>query len=110
MILMRFVLVGNGLCSFHCSIIILFLQSSLNEVTGALVDRTVMGAPPLTKYQFERVGYFCVDLDTQGDKVSYVCVRWGRGGGGFNLILYTIQKLNLRYQEMKPWLHFMWPH
>ena len=43
-------------------------QNSL-EVCEALVERSVSGAPPLTKYQFERVGYFCVDFDTTKDKV-----------------------------------------
>lgn len=34
-----------------------------------MVDRSVLGAPPLTKYQFERVGYFCVDFDSNKEKV-----------------------------------------
>lgn len=48
---------------------ILSLQNSLDEVGNALVDRSVLGAKPLTKYQFERVGYFCVDFDTTEEKV-----------------------------------------
>lgn len=31
-----------------------------------------MGATPLTKYQFERVGYFCVDYDSTAEKVKMV--------------------------------------
>jgi glutaminyl-tRNA synthetase len=38
-------------------------------VEDALVDQTVSGATPLTKFQFERCGYFCVDYDTTPDKV-----------------------------------------
>ena len=33
------------------------------------MDRTVSGAVPLTKFQFERLGYFCVDFDSTADKV-----------------------------------------
>ena len=41
-----------------------------------MVDRTLegAGAAPLTRYQFERLGYFCVDPDTTKDKVVCVCV------------------------------------
>jgi len=34
-----------------------------------LVDRTVENATPLTKFQFERQGYFCVDFDSRKDEV-----------------------------------------
>ncbi len=45
-------------------------QNSLEVLDGALVERSVSGAPALTKYQFERVGYFCVDIDSTKDTVS----------------------------------------
>ena len=45
------------------------MQNSLQVVENALVDKTVCGAIPLTTFQFERVGYFCVDLDSTADKV-----------------------------------------
>ena len=45
---------------------------SMKELTGAMVEGSVSGASPLTKYQFERVGYFCVDFDSTNGKVS-VC-------------------------------------
>lgn len=44
---------------------------SLKEVT-ALVEQSVAGAAPLTKYQFERVGYFCVDFDSTKEKVTTI--------------------------------------
>lgn len=44
--------------------------NSLQEVTNALVEQSVRGSTPLTKYQFERVGYFCVDYDSKDDKVK----------------------------------------
>ena len=34
-----------------------------------MVDKTAEGAAPLTKFQFERQGYFCVDFDSTKDKV-----------------------------------------
>ena len=35
-----------------------------------MVDRSVANAPPLSRFQFERVGYFCVDYDSTEGKVS----------------------------------------
>ena len=46
-------------------------QNSLTVVDDALVDQTVSGASPLTRYQFERCGFFCVDYDTTSDKVVF---------------------------------------
>lgn len=39
--------------------------------TAAIVDCTVLGAEPLSRYQFERIGYFCVDFDSKPDKVRF---------------------------------------
>ena len=36
----------------------------------ALVDVTVKGAPHLSRFQFERVGYFCIDFDSTEEKVG----------------------------------------
>ena len=43
---------------------------SMREISGAMLERSVSGSPPLTRYQFERVGYFCVDFDSSKGKVS----------------------------------------
>lgn len=52
------------------------MQDSLQVIENALVDKTVCGATPLTTFQFERVGYFCVDLDSTTDKVCcYVHIK-----------------------------------
>lgn len=45
----------------------------MNVIEDALVDRTVETAPPLTRFQFERQGYFCVDFDSSKEKV----LNWG---------------------------------
>jgi glutaminyl-tRNA synthetase len=37
---------------------------SLEVLTGAKVEPSVADAAPGTRYQFERLGYFCVDLDS----------------------------------------------
>ena len=50
------------------------IQDSLRVIPDALVDVAVRGAEPLTKYQFERVGYFCVDFDSKDDKVCCMSV------------------------------------
>jgi len=31
----------------------------------------VRGAAPFTRYQFERLGYFCVDPDSSGDALVF---------------------------------------
>ena len=38
-------------------------------VEDALIEKSVSGAKHLTRFQFERVGYFCVDFDSSDDKV-----------------------------------------
>jgi glutaminyl-tRNA synthetase len=40
---------------------------SLQTVRHAKLEPSVRGAKPLTRYQFERLGYFCVDADSTGD-------------------------------------------
>jgi len=38
--------------------------NSLTIIPDALIDVTVLNAKPLDKFQFERIGYFCVDKDS----------------------------------------------
>ena len=52
-----------------------FLQNSLLVLENVLVGRSLVNAPPLTRFQFERLGYFCVDLDSTEEKVSVLCQR-----------------------------------
>ncbi|HKO57550.1 MAG TPA: glutamine--tRNA ligase/YqeY domain fusion protein [Thermoanaerobaculia bacterium] len=40
---------------------------SLETVAQAKLEPSVLGAAPLTRYQFERLGYFCVDPDSRDD-------------------------------------------
>jgi len=44
---------------------------SLRVVTHAKLEPGVRGAAPLTRYQFERVGYFCVDPDSAPDRLVF---------------------------------------
>jgi len=39
--------------------------NSLEVVTGAKLEPSLCGAEPGARYQFERLGYFCVDPDTR---------------------------------------------
>jgi len=41
---------------------------SLEIRKNCLIEPSVKDAPPLTRYQFERLGYFCVDPDTSPEK------------------------------------------
>jgi len=41
---------------------------SLEVVQGAMVEPMLANATPLSRFQFERVGYFCVDLDSTPEK------------------------------------------
>jgi glutaminyl-tRNA synthetase len=45
--------------------------SSLEVLTHAKLEPSVAGAPPGTRYQFERLGYFCVDPDSTADAVVF---------------------------------------
>ena len=38
------------------------------RVTGCRVEPGVLGAPPGARYQFERLGYFCVDPDSTAER------------------------------------------
>jgi glutaminyl-tRNA synthetase len=37
---------------------------SLRVLTGGRIEPSVAGAPPLSRFQFERLGYFCLDPDS----------------------------------------------
>jgi glutaminyl-tRNA synthetase len=41
--------------------------ASLERVTGCRVEPSLGGAAPGTRFQFERLGYFCVDPDSRPD-------------------------------------------
>jgi len=45
--------------------------TSLEVLTGARVEPSLAGAVPGARYQFERLGYFCVDSDTAGDRLVF---------------------------------------
>ena len=40
---------------------------SLERLTGCQVEPSLKGAAPGSRFQFERLGYFCVDLDSKPD-------------------------------------------
>jgi glutaminyl-tRNA synthetase len=44
---------------------------SLEVVMHAKLEPSVAGALPLTRYQFERLGYFCVDRDSTGAQMVF---------------------------------------
>jgi glutaminyl-tRNA synthetase len=44
---------------------------SLEVLDRCYLEPAVAGAPPGTKYQFERLGYFCVDPDTQPGRLVF---------------------------------------
>ena len=46
-------------------------QNSLEIVAAAKLEPSVKGAAPLTRYQFERLGYFCVDKDSAPDHMVF---------------------------------------
>src|SRR5450759_472146 len=49
-----------------------FLNSgSLKILTGCKVEPSLGSAKPLDRYQFQRLGYFCVDYDSAGSKLVF---------------------------------------
>jgi glutaminyl-tRNA synthetase len=44
---------------------------SLEVLPRCKLEPSVLGAAPGTRYQFERVGYFCVDPDSSGDHLVF---------------------------------------
>jgi len=45
--------------------------NSLDVISSASIEPSVQDAAPGTRYQFERLGYFCVDPDTTPDKLVF---------------------------------------
>jgi glutaminyl-tRNA synthetase len=44
---------------------------SLKVLRGCKIEPSVAGAPPGTRYQFERMGYFCVDPDSRAGALVF---------------------------------------
>ena len=42
----------------------------MKVIRNAKVDRTVVNTAPLKNFQFERLGYFCVDPSSTNSQVS----------------------------------------
>ena len=55
--------------SSNSNFYLLFQQESLTLISSALVEQTVKGAAVYDKFQFERIGFFSVDPDTNKQKV-----------------------------------------
>ena len=77
-------------------------QHSMEVKNHAVVDSTVLGAEPLSRFQFERIGYFCVDFDSKPDKVRVLYNQW----------LYTcrvlhtyIECMNQMHKSVKNHMH-----
>ena len=45
--------------------------NSLEEVSGAKLEPSLQNAAPGSRYQFERLGYFCVDLDSKPGRLVF---------------------------------------
>jgi glutaminyl-tRNA synthetase len=45
--------------------------NSLEVIPAAKVEPSVRDAAPLTRYQFERLGYFCVDRDSTPERMAF---------------------------------------
>ncbi|MFC1955296.1 glutamine--tRNA ligase/YqeY domain fusion protein [Chloroflexota bacterium] len=45
--------------------------NSLEILTSSRVEPVLAGAPPGSRYQFERLGYFCVDTDSSQEKLVF---------------------------------------
>ena len=45
--------------------------NSLEILNGCKVEMSLLGTPPETRYQFLRMGYFCVDSDTTPEKLVF---------------------------------------
>ncbi len=44
---------------------------SLEILSSCRIEPSLADAKPLSRYQFERLGYFCVDPDSSGDKLVF---------------------------------------
>jgi glutaminyl-tRNA synthetase len=60
--------------------------NSLEVLMHAKLEPSVAGAAPLTRYQFERLGYFCVDSDSTDERLVFnrtatLKESWGKTAG-----------------------------
>jgi glutaminyl-tRNA synthetase len=46
-------------------------KDALKIINNAYVDKSILGAKVFEKFQFERIGYFSVDPDSNEDLVSF---------------------------------------
>lgn len=46
-------------------------KDSLTVISSAMMDSSVKGAKVYDKFQFERLGYFCVDIDSTAEKLVF---------------------------------------
>ncbi|OXU14605.1 glutamine--tRNA ligase/YqeY domain fusion protein [Sedimentisphaera salicampi] len=46
-------------------------ENSLQTINNCLIEPSVKDAEPLDRYQFERIGYFCVDKDSSPEKLIF---------------------------------------
>jgi glutaminyl-tRNA synthetase len=46
-------------------------RDSLEELTSCRIEHFLVGSAPGSRYQFERIGYFCVDPDTTKEKLVF---------------------------------------
>jgi glutaminyl-tRNA synthetase len=44
---------------------------SLKTLTGCKVEPSLKGTKPLERFQFQRLGYFCVDYDSKPEKLVF---------------------------------------
>jgi glutaminyl-tRNA synthetase len=44
---------------------------SLKILTGCKVEPSLITAAPLDRFQFQRLGYYCVDYDSTGSKLVF---------------------------------------
>ena len=59
-----YLLFTKGFISKHANL----NPDSLQVLTNSFVEPSVKGAEPGSRYQFERLGYFCIDADTTADR------------------------------------------
>jgi glutaminyl-tRNA synthetase len=60
--------------------------NSLEVLMHAKLEPSVAGSAPLTRYQFERLGYFCVDSDSTEERLVFnrtatLKESWGKNAG-----------------------------
>ena len=60
----------SAICTENVNLCVVFEKDSLDVISSAMVDRSVEGAAVLSRFQFERLGYFAVDSDSTKEKVG----------------------------------------